>query len=520
MDNPLGKKDLLLSLHGGIVCARGEIAMMKSGKKWGRSSLLISLAIHGAIFIFLGLYVIGTSTKVKEFVSTILVPEQRPAKVRPRPRPAIPITRPSLPRAQVVDANAIPVTTSERLSPAPGRTMKTTALPRTSDDSLAQNVASRPPLTRDRIAPRAMTTARILPSDSSLPSSVSGGASGLAGPGDGLGSGDGAGAGGGRSWTGSGMIKITPRRQPLSLTRAALKVEVDPAEVAKQVRLGPSNVPPLPKGEPGGVVVGRGKNIEGHLRFTRIKHHLADWWADPTSLPAVVRWMNNQTNIRADMNIEGGAITLDNPKLIRCPLAVMTGHDRVLLGQIGGNFRHRLADSERAGLRKYLIEAGGLLFFDECGHDLTLANMVKAELRAAIPEHSLEFIPNDHRLYTCYYDLGGPPLGAYIFWKHGHRRGLLKQVVGKHLRGLFIDDRLAVIISYRDYLCAARTKPRPGHGNTGEVSPAVYRFLTNLIVYSLTHGGISEHSDYVPEMTDADRISIDSPVQVPALPLE
>ena len=494
--------------------------MMARERKWARRSLLISLAIHGAIFIFLAIYVIGTSTKVQEFVHTILVPEHKPAKYEPRPRPVRPITRPSPPQTQVVDANAIPVTTSKRLSPTPGRTAKTAAPPRATDESLARNVASQSPLTRDRIVPRAMTTAKVLPSDSSLPVFVSGGASGLAGPGDGMGSGDGMGAGsGGRSRTGSGIIAIKPRRQPLSVTRveAALKVEVDLAEVAKGVLLGPSNVPPLPKGEPGGIVVGRGKNIEGHIRFTRIKHYLADWWTDPTSMPAVMQWMNNQTNIRSDMNVEGGAITLDNPKLMKCPLSIMTGHDRALLGRIGGDFRHRLADSERAGLRRYLIEAGGFLFFDECGHDLMLANLVKAELRAALPEHSVERIPNDHELYTCYYELGGPPLGAYIFWKHGHRRGVLKQVVGKYLRGMFINDRLAVIISDRDYLCAARAKPRPGHGNTGEVSPATYRFLTNLIVYSLTHGGISEYSDYVPEMTDADRISIESPVQIPAL---
>ena len=91
------------------------------------------------------------------------------------------------------------------------------------------------------------------------------------------------------------------------------------------------------------------------------------------------------------------------------------------------------------------------------------------------------------------------------------------QIVGKHLQGLFINDCLAVVISNRDYLCAARSKPRPGHGNTGEMSPPTHRFLTNVIVYSLTHGGISEYSDYVPEMTDADRISIESPARVPAL---
>jgi hypothetical protein len=489
-------------------------------KKWARKSLLISLAVHGAAFIFLAMYVIGVSTKVQELVSAMFVPESKPQKYEPRPQPVRPITRPSPPRSQVVDTDIVPVTTAKRLSPTPGRVAETNVLLRGPDDPLAQNVASPSSLVKDRVVPRAMTTARVLPADVSLPAAVSSGTSGQGGSGDRLGGASGMGAGaGGRSRAGSVVIRAAPNRQPLSMTRphAAFDASEGLAEVAKGVTLGRSRVPPLPKGEPGGIVVGRGKDIEGYIRFARIKHFLADWWADPTAMPAVVYWMNLETKVHADMNIEGGAITLDDPKLTRCPLAIMTGHDRTLLigNNLQGNYRHNLTDQEREGLRRYLIEAGGFLFFDECGHDLMLARLMKSELRAVLPEHSVEWIPNDHELYTCYYELGGPPPGAYKFWKHGG--GAWQRVSKRYLEGLFINDRLAAVISNRDYLCAARTKNRPGHGYTGEESPSTYRFLTNVIIYALTHGTISEHSDYVPEMTDADRISIDAPVQVPVL---
>jgi len=488
-------------------------------KKWARTSLLISLAVHGVIFIFLALYVIGSSAKVQELIHTMFVPETKPQKYEPRPRPVRPITRPSLPRTQVVDTDAIPVTTPKRLSPMPGRTTETNVLPRATDEPLAQDVASPSSLTKDRIVPRAMTAARVLPADLSLPPVASGGTSDQSGTGSGLGTGRGGVGAGGRSRAGSAVVRVAPGGQQLSMTRASAALDVSEglAEVAKGVTLGRSRVLPLPKGEPGGIVVGRGKDIEGYIRFARIKHYLADWWADPTSMPAVMYWMNLETKVHADMNIEGGAVTLDDPKLTKCPLAVMTGHDRVILigRNLKGNYRHNLTDPERAGLRRYLIEAGGFLFFDECGHDLMLARTVKSELRNALPEHSVEWIPNDHELYTCYYELGGPPPGAYKFWKHGS--GAYQRVNRRYLEGLFIKDRLAAIISNRDYLCAARTKNRPGHGYTGEESPSTYRFLTNVVIYSLTHGGISEYSDYVPEMTDADRISIDAPVHVPVL---
>lgn len=490
-------------------------------KERARNSLLISLAIHGIIFIFLGMYVTGATTKVQELVYAMFVPEPKSQKYEPRPRPVRPITRPIPPRTQVVDANAVPITISKRLSPTPGRTAKTTVLPKSFDESLVQNAVSPSSLTKNRIVPRVMTTAEVSSVDLPISSAVLDGTSGQAGTGNRLGLSEG-GMGvdsGGRSRSGSVVTRTVSDRQPLSMTRihTALNVEEGLAEVATGVTLGRSRVPPLPKGEPGGIVIGRGKDMEGHIRFARIKHFLADWWSDPTSMPGVMHWMNTQTKVHVDMNVEGGALTLDSPKLMKCPLAVMTGHDRALLTgrNLHGNYRHNLTDPERLGLRRYLIEAGGFLFFDECGHDVMLARLVKAELRAALPEHSVELISNNHELYTCYYELGGPPPGAYRFWKHGNRSS--KGIVGKYLQGLFINGHLAAIISDRDYLCAARTKNRPGHGNTGEESQSTYRFLTNVVVYSLTHGGISEYSDYVPEMTDADRISIDAPVLVPTL---
>lgn len=496
--------------------------MRAQGGKWAQKSLLISLIIHGIIFIFLALYFIGPTIEVQEFVQAIFVPESKPKKLEPRPRPVRRISRPTPPRTQAVDTDIIPVATPKRSSPLAGRTAKTSVLLKAADESLVQNVASPSSLTRDRILPKVMTTAKVPLADLSLSASVSGDGSDQVGTGDRLGIGeDGMGVGkDGRSRTGLPAVGPVNYRQPLSMIRehAALNVSDSLTDVAKGVILGPSRVPPLPKGEPGGIVIGRGKDIEGRIRFSRLKHSLADWWADPTSISGLMFWTNGRTNVQADMNIEGGALRLDNPKLIKSPLVIMTGHDRIVLNgsSIRGNYMHRFTDSERDGLRRYLIEAGGLLFFDACGHDAMLARQVESELRTALPEYTLEPISNRHELYLCYYEIGGPPPGARRFWKHANIR-LDPSARDRYLNGLSINDRLVAVISDRDYLCAARTKNRPGHGYTGETSPSSYRFLTNVIMYSLMYGGISDNSDYIPEMTDKDRISIDAPVQIPIL---
>jgi len=494
--------------------------MRRKDNSWARNSLLISLIAHGIVFIFLALYITGTVQKVHELLNAAFVTGPKPRKYEPRPQPVRPIMRPSAPRTQIADADFVSVDTQKRSSPTPGRTARTNALPRFSNEAM-QDTVSPSSLTRSKIVPRVMTAAKILPSAITLPPSVGGGASGPGGVGSkpgtgGTGMGDGS---SGYSRTILAAAKAPPGKQLLSMIDIQIALDVDDGltGVAQGVTIGRQDIPTLPKGEPGGVVVGRGKDIKGRIRFTRIKHYLSDWWADPTAIPGVTQWMNAQTNIRADINVEGGSIMLNDPKLMKCPLAIMTGHDRALIStSIRGNYRNKFSEQERAGLRRYLIEAGGLLFFDECGHDVTLLRQLKGELREIIPEYSAERIPSQHELYSCFYDLGGAPPGAYRFWKHGYSRRT-RATIGRYLEGIFIDKRLAVIFSDRDYLCAARTKNRPGHGNTGEESPAAYRFLTNVIVYSLTHGGVSEHSGYIPEITDADRISIDSPVLVPIL---
>ena len=51
----------------------------------------------------------------------------------------------------------------------------------------------------------------------------------------------------------------------------------------------------------------------------------------------------------------------------------------------------------------------------------------------------------------------------------------------------------------RDYMCAMESVSLPTR--SVHYSPGVYRFMTNVVVYALTHGQISDYSGYVPEDT-------------------
>jgi hypothetical protein len=278
-------------------------------------------------------------------------------------------------------------------------------------------------------------------------------------------------------------------------------------DMAQSLTIGAGDVLPLPKGEPGGRVVGRGKDIKGVFRLVRVKHNLSDWWADASCLGALAKWLNEKTQIKTDMNVEGGAVTLTDANMMKAPLLWMTGHDPSIVqsqgllskgGGGGGRLENRLSDSEATSLRKYLVDKQGLLVFDDCGVNAPTQAMIKmfqAQMRLVMPEYGIERLENDHEIYRNFYEIGGPPVGFDIFWwgTRPPKRNFLE--------GISMGDKLVAVMVRRDYMCAMESVNLPTRSIN--YSPGVYRWATNMVVYSLTHGNISDYKDYVPEDTMA-----------------
>jgi hypothetical protein len=295
------------------------------------------------------------------------------------------------------------------------------------------------------------------------------------------------------------------------------------SSIVDSITLGNVTVQPLPKGEPGGRVIGKGKDIEGVFRFTRVRHTLSDWWADASSLRALAAWLNERTKIKTDMNVEGGAVKLTDVNLMKSPVAFMTGHDPALVQSRNlmrgtGKMAKRLSDAEASALRKYLVERGGFIIMDDCGVNAPAQAMIKlflAQLRLVMPEYQVERLPNTHELYHNYYDIGGPPVGFDIFWwgTHPPKRN--------YLEGISVEDRLAVMVVRRDYMCSMEVVSVPTR--SVHYSPGVYRFMTNVVVYALTHGSISDYTGYIPEdilATQNVPTRIPESVRISATPLE
>jgi len=509
----------------------------KKGKSTSKS-LIISLVIHGILFTALAFYIFNIHERVEDaiemaFIEPMDMPEPRPREpYKPKviPKPIVVQTDEISPSSGMIEARSL------RKPMAPGAmkdSMKPAVVTKYSDRNLTQGSMTPSASAKNRTISQVATGAKIAAVDKvsfGKPTSALGNSSagtGLLGDktqlggggGDGEGSGTGRGSFGIAPGQGGDGVGIDRKQARLSITDTTRATSVSDTleDVAQGMSLGDLAVPPLPPGEPGGKVVGRGKDIKGVFRLVRLKHNLADWWDDPTSVIGIAQWLNANTQIRTDMNVEGGALQLTDANLLKAPLALMTGHDPAIVQKNLGRFQQagsvnlqeRFTQPERTALRKYLLERGGMLFFDECGHNaltFPLKRKLISELQAALPEYLVMPIPKEHEIYTCFYNMGPPP-GAAQFWIHG-----VSGPTPKYLEGLFIDGRLAVVLSGRDYLCAAETV-KVHSGKICRVS-SVYRFLTNVAVYSLIHGKISDYSDYVPDTSEATIV----PQKAPSVP--
>lgn len=271
-----------------------------------------------------------------------------------------------------------------------------------------------------------------------------------------------------------------------------------------------SEAPKLPKGEPGGIVVGRGKEIRGYLRFPRVDCSIIDrnfierYYS--SALPNLTKWINVNTNIKVDMNVQGGGIQLTDAYLFDSPVIFLLGYDHHIGAWRKGvssttkarTFSH-LTDIERKCLRKYLVEKGGILVIDTearlnpSKQRYLWSRRMKVELRKILPEYSLTRIPDDHELYYSYYALGGPTSGISTSERE------------PYLEGISINGRLAVIYCKEGY-----APVMTDHEYKPQLS--VFRLMTNIIVYALTHSEISDHSRYIPEREISEEISVKPPI--------
>lgn len=183
-----------------------------------------------------------------------------------------------------------------------------------------------------------------------------------------------------------------------------------------------------------------------------------DWYANPTSLPNLVRFANQElgTNIRTEIaTVEPGS-----EQIFNFPFVHMTGHGNVLFDA-----------QEARNLRNYLIGGGFLHIDDNYGMD----PFVRPQMKKVFPE--LEFIelPSDHAIYRQKFQF---PNGLPKIHEHD----------GKPAQGfgLFWEGRLVCYYTYETDL-GDGWEDAAVHGNSEETRTRALRMGANLLQYVFSH---------------------------------
>lgn len=199
--------------------------------------------------------------------------------------------------------------------------------------------------------------------------------------------------------------------------------------------------------------------------FARLRYASGDWDYNPKVAANVLNSLVEYTRI--PVYRDEVVIAADASDLPAFPFLFMTGHLLV-----------RFSAREREGLRRF-VEQGGLLFSDDCNHDVDglYARSFEQEMRATFgAAGAMPKLPNTHPLYRCFFRFDGPPQTAHEL------NGWGDDLVHDYLRAVQHDGRVGVLYSNKDYGCEWdydwKNKRFRREDNT--------RFAVNVVVYAMT----------------------------------
>ncbi len=182
-----------------------------------------------------------------------------------------------------------------------------------------------------------------------------------------------------------------------------------------------------------------------------------DWYANPTSLPNLVKFAN--TNLGTNISGEIATVEAGNPEIMNFPFVHMTGHGNVVF-----------SEQEAKNLRKYLMAGGFLHIDDNYGMD----KFIRLQLKRVFPELELTELPFSYPVYHQKYDF---PNGLPKIHEHD---GKAPQGFG-----LIWEGRLVVFYSYECDLGDGWEDPEVHHDSEATRVKAL-QMGSNLLSYVFT----------------------------------
>ena len=147
-----------------------------------------------------------------------------------------------------------------------------------------------------------------------------------------------------------------------------------------------------------------------------------DWYANPTSLPNLVKYCNKTIN--TTLNTTVATVTPSSAELFNYPFVHITGHGNIVF-----------SEAEAENMRNYLMAGGFLHISDNYGLD----KYIRKAMKTVFPELTFQEIPNNHPIFHQKFDFNN---GLPKIHEHDGKR--------PQAFGLFYKGRL---LCFYDYEC-------------------------------------------------------------------
>jgi hypothetical protein len=145
-----------------------------------------------------------------------------------------------------------------------------------------------------------------------------------------------------------------------------------------------------------------------------------DWYANPTSLPNLIRFCNSTIN--TVINPKPATVEPNSPSLLSYPFIHMTGHGNVVFN-----------DADVTNLKNYLQSGGFLHIDDNYGMD----QYIRKEIKKIFPQKELVEIPSTHAIFQKPYAFTS---GLPKIHEHDGQR--------PQAFGIFIEKRLVLLYTF------------------------------------------------------------------------
>lgn len=180
-----------------------------------------------------------------------------------------------------------------------------------------------------------------------------------------------------------------------------------------------------------------------------------DWYANPTALPNLIRFTNQNCKTRINNDIV--TVETNDEDIYNYPILFMTGHGNVYF-----------SDDDVLNLKKYLTSGGFLHISDNYGLD----KYIRRELIKVFPKLTLQEIPKNHPIYNQTFSF---PNGLPKIHEHDKKapQGF----------GLFFKNRLIVFYDYESDLSDGWEDPSV-HNNSKETRFKALKMGANIIEYA------------------------------------